>query len=62
MRNNYALPRVHGLVFDPKNGVLEKLPIDFKKIDAADNDIYSLYKTETWLKRMESIDSNTELK
>ena len=41
---NYALPRIHGLVFDPKNGILKKLPINFKSLNKEDRSIYDLYK------------------
>jgi len=42
--NKFALPRIHGLVFDPANGLLEKLPLDFKKEAADLMEIYDLYQ------------------
>ena len=38
-----AWQRIHGLVFDPKEGLLHKLPIDFKAEIARYRDIYDLY-------------------
>ena len=39
----YATPRIHGLVFDPKDGVLKKLPISFKETIDKYKHIYDLY-------------------
>jgi carbonic anhydrase len=41
---SFALPRVHGLVFDPADGVLKKLPLDFKSLVKEDRVIYDLYR------------------
>ena len=41
---SFALPRVHGLVFDPADGVLKKLPLDFKSLIKEDRVIYDLYR------------------
>jgi len=48
LQKDVALPRVHGLVFDPANGVLRKLPIDAMKLSETDKDIYSLYQLPEW--------------
>jgi len=54
VRNNYALPKIHGLVFDPANGVLTKLPLDFNQLNESDRAIYDLYKIPKWLERRSS--------
>jgi hypothetical protein len=37
-------PRIHGMVFNPKDGLLKKLPVDFTtKVGSLDH-IYGLYK------------------
>ena len=38
-----ALPRVHGMVFDPSDGILHKLPVDFKKEIEENRSIYDMY-------------------
>jgi carbonic anhydrase len=38
-----ALPRIHAMVFDPKVGILKKLPIDFKRSVGQFRHIYDLY-------------------
>jgi carbonic anhydrase len=48
---SFALPRVHGLVFDPSDGVLKKLPLDFKSLVKEDRVIYDLYKLPEWIER-----------
>ena len=36
-------PRIHGMVFNPKEGLIKKLPVDFKgRIGSLDH-IYGLY-------------------
>jgi hypothetical protein len=37
-------PRIHGLVFNPKDGLLKKLPVDFTKRVGPLDHIYGLYK------------------
>ena len=37
-------PRIHGLVFNPKDGLLKKLPVDFSKRVGPLDHIYGLYK------------------
>jgi carbonic anhydrase len=44
MHEGYALPRVHGFVFDPKDGILQKLPLDFKSLIKENQNIYDLYR------------------
>lgn len=39
-----ALPRIHAMVFDPSEGVLKKLPINFKKSVGKFRHIYDLYE------------------
>jgi carbonic anhydrase len=41
-----ALPRVHGMVFSPGDGILRKLPIDFRKELGQLEKVYNLYKPE----------------
>jgi hypothetical protein len=36
-------PRIHGLVFNPKDGLLKKLPINFTKRVGSMDHIYGLY-------------------
>jgi len=37
-------PRIHGMVFNPKDGLLKKLPVNFiKRVGSLDH-IYGLYK------------------
>ncbi|KAJ1446054.1 carbonic anhydrase [Pelagophyceae sp. CCMP2097] len=38
-----AYPRIHGLVFDPADGILHKLPIDFKQHIGDLSSIYDLF-------------------
>lgn len=44
MNESYALPRIHGFVFDPCDGILKKLPLNFKDLIKEDRVIYDLYK------------------
>ena len=39
-----VFPRIHGLVFNPKDGLLKKLPVDFTKRVGSLDHIYGLYK------------------
>jgi carbonic anhydrase len=41
-----ALPRIHGMVFDPKDGILRKLPIDFHQQIGELKKVYNLYRPE----------------
>lgn len=41
--SRFAYPMIHGMVFDPKDGVLKKLPINFKSIVRNYQHIYDLY-------------------
>jgi carbonic anhydrase len=36
-------PQIHAMVFDPKVGILNKLPVNFKKTVDQYRDIYDLY-------------------
>jgi carbonic anhydrase len=38
-----AYPKIHAMVFDPKVGRLNRLPVNFKKAIAQFKDIYNLY-------------------
>mmetsp|Transcript_18951 Transcript_18951/g.37216 ORF Transcript_18951/g.37216 Transcript_18951/m.37216 type:complete len:325 (+) Transcript_18951:86-1060(+) len=51
---SFALPRIHGLVFDPANGILKKLPLDFKKEVQIYRDLYDLYRLPEWITRRDS--------
>jgi hypothetical protein len=37
-------PRIHGMVFNPKDGLVKKLPVDFIKRMGPMDHIYGLYK------------------
>lgn len=37
-------PRIHGMVFNPADGMLKKLPVDFEKSIGSLDHIYGLYK------------------
>ena len=37
-------PRIHGMVFNPKDGLVKKLPVDFVKRMGPLDHIYGLYK------------------
>jgi carbonic anhydrase len=39
----FAYPMVHGMVFDPKEGLLKKLPVNFKNLVRNYQHIYDLY-------------------
>ena len=41
---DFAYPRVHAMVFDPSDGLLQKLQVDFKASIAELQDVYDLYK------------------
>lgn len=51
---SHALPRVHGLVFDANNGVLKKLPLDFKDEMDKYRELYELYQLPEWVQRSPS--------
>ncbi len=38
----YATPRIHGLVFNPSEGILHRLPVCFTEYAASLDGIYSL--------------------
>jgi carbonic anhydrase len=40
----YAYPRIHGMIFDPKNGQLKALPVNFEEQVNQYNHIYDLYQ------------------
>lgn len=46
-RNQHSrgAPRVHGLVYNISDGVLKKVPVDFRGYADAFRDVYSLYDT-----------------
>jgi hypothetical protein len=37
-------PRIHGMVFNPKDGLVKKLPVDFTNMMGSMDHIYGLYK------------------
>lgn len=37
-------PRIHGMVFNPADGVLKKLPVDFESSIGSLEHIYGLYE------------------
>jgi len=37
-------PRIHGMVFNPKDGLVQKLPVDFTNMMGCMDHIYGLYK------------------
>lgn len=39
----FTYPRIHAMVFDPKVGILKKLPVDFKQTTDDLSHIYDLY-------------------
>ena len=41
----FAYPRIHGMIFDPSEGKLCKLPIDWKSEIEKYRHIYDLYDT-----------------
>ena len=40
----FAYPRIHGLVFDPADGILHRLPMNFKEQIADLSPIYDLFE------------------
>lgn len=44
-----AFPLIHGMVFDPADGILRRLPIDFKRHLTDLKDVYNLYDTKDYL-------------
>ena len=41
-----AFPRIHGLVYAPSDGILKKLPVDFKDILRKNTHVYDLYNED----------------
>ena len=41
--DSVAYPRIHAMVFDPKVGLLRKLPVNFKKTISQFKEIYDMY-------------------
>jgi hypothetical protein len=39
----YVTPRIHGLVYKPAEGILHRLPIDFKERTRGYDGLYDLY-------------------
>eukprot|EP00928_Gymnodinium_smaydae_P044143 TRINITY_DN29464_c0_g1_i1.p1 TRINITY_DN29464_c0_g1~~TRINITY_DN29464_c0_g1_i1.p1 ORF type:complete len:348 (+),score=65.41 TRINITY_DN29464_c0_g1_i1:92-1045(+) len=44
-----ALPRIHGMVFSPADGILRKLPVDFKDYMKKYSSVYNLYDPDNYL-------------
>jgi carbonic anhydrase len=42
----HAYPRIHGMVFDPKDGVLKKMPINFGRAVEKLKHVYDLYELD----------------
>ena len=40
----YPVPQIHGVVFDPKDGILKRVPVDFEKMSDDIDGIYELYE------------------
>ena len=40
----FSYPRIHGVTFDPANGLLKRLPLDFKKIIKELQHVYDLHE------------------
>lgn len=40
-----ALPRIHGMVFSPEDGILRRLPIDWKRYLRRWKSVYQMYET-----------------
>eukprot|EP00054_Salpingoeca_dolichothecata_P038075 m.12827 g.12827 ORF g.12827 m.12827 type:complete len:262 (+) comp8210_c0_seq2:31-816(+) len=40
---DFARPRIHALVFNPGDGILKKLPVDFQKFLKENAEVYGLY-------------------
>uniref|UniRef100_A0A7S3PLP3 Carbonic anhydrase n=1 Tax=Aplanochytrium stocchinoi TaxID=215587 RepID=A0A7S3PLP3_9STRA len=56
----FALPRVHGLVFDPAVGILKKLPLNFKREIEEYREIYDLYQVPEWARKPSSPSENSQ--
>lgn len=41
----YPVPQIHGVVFDPKVGLLKRVPVDFEKMSDDLDGIYDLYES-----------------
>lgn len=41
--DSIAYPRIHAMVFDPKEGLLRTLPVNFKAVLSQYQDIYDMY-------------------
>ncbi len=46
----FTRPRIHGLVFDPKDGILKRQDIDFKSVTRAFGGLYDLHVPDTHTK------------
>ena len=40
----YPVPQIHGVVFDPKDGILKRVPVDFEQLSDSLDGIYELYE------------------
>lgn len=43
----YTVPRIHGMVYSPGEGLLKRLPINFREHMGKYKDVYGLYDTNT---------------
>lgn len=48
-RYKYALPRIHGMVYDPGDGILRRIPINWKTHLDEFSDVYNLYQPDDFL-------------
>ena len=58
----FSYPRIHGVTFDPANGLLKRLPLDFKKIIKELRHVYDLHEEpqkKEYKKDEQSPDSHT---
>ena len=43
----FAYPRIHGLVFDPADGIIHKLPLDYRKTLHENAHVYDLFDKDS---------------
>lgn len=45
----YPVPRIHAMVFSPADGILRRLPVNFRDYMKHYQDIYGLYDPDSYL-------------